>query len=234
MQAAQALGATRRGSGNTGQSLGKGPARTSRNGAAEPPGLDAQRDRTALPGQVAKLALVPAMDAVGRGAAEGASRRRRARLGGDGDAARGAGPARRPGPAGSGAANAWTRSAFNAGGAFLLCAHPAPKRRLPAREVRGNPKFSSQSQGVAGGDVGEPGYWQWSSAAFAAFESAASFHQLYALRLPDVGGGGQASQGLGRGAPGWLSRSPAPARVRRVRCAGSRSRSPRRPAGCAW
>lgn len=43
MQAIQALRATRRGSCTTGQAFGEGPARTGRNVAAEPPGLDAQR-----------------------------------------------------------------------------------------------------------------------------------------------------------------------------------------------
>ena len=69
MQALQALRATRRGSCNTGQAFGEGPARTGRNGRAEPPGVDAQRQRAALPGQVAKVALVAVMNAAGQGAA---------------------------------------------------------------------------------------------------------------------------------------------------------------------
>ena len=89
MQVAQPLGATCRGNGDVGQALGEGLPGTSRNTAAEPPRLDAQGDRPTLPGQVAKVTLVSAVDATGQGAAVGAGRRGRARLGDDGDAIRG-------------------------------------------------------------------------------------------------------------------------------------------------
>ena len=89
MQAAQALGAACRGGSDARQALGEGLPGAARSRAAEPPRLDAQGDGAALPGQVAKVALVTAVDTAGQSAAVRAGRCGRARLGDDGDAVRG-------------------------------------------------------------------------------------------------------------------------------------------------
>ena len=86
LQAAQALGPPCGEGCNTRQALGEGLAGAGRIKATEPPHLDAQQRRAALPRQVAQEALVIAVDAARDRAAVGTRGHCGLRLGDDGDA----------------------------------------------------------------------------------------------------------------------------------------------------
>jgi hypothetical protein len=88
LEVAQSFRPPRRTSRRLAQGLGKGTARTRSPDAAEPPELNLERDRTALPGQVVEPTPITAMDALRWQPARRTRCGCSTRVGGDHDAVR--------------------------------------------------------------------------------------------------------------------------------------------------